>query len=552
MRHRALAFTLCVLIALATASAAQARPGDRDETFSRDGLARASSTAAHQAVAVQGDGSVVSAGSDEGGAIVVTRYRPDGSVDGGFGDGGIATHPAGPQFRDPQLAIDSQGRLVVAGTVGTGGTDGDFVATRFLPDGSPDASFGDGGSVRVGFPNFELLGGLALTGGDGMVLAGSGSGGTDSGAVLVVKLDEAGDPDPSFAGDGKQLIGTAHPDDAFAGAVRGTQIGDGGSIYIAWGAYSIGQIDSRIHVIKLDSGGEAVPSYGNGGVAIAPGETGSAASQVSSLDLDSEGRAVVAGTACTFLHVYCVGRVRRFTTAGELDTSFADGGVLSQDGPLARAIALPDGRLLLTGYDRNGKPTRDDFALRRLLADGAPDRSFSGDGLVTTDFDFEDDAAVDAAVAPDGRVVLMGSASRGAGLARYEVADGRPDADADGRSDGADRCPQRFSQHRSGCPSVDRRVTIDRAGSVLKGRVVSEVKPCASGERVRLLRRSRGRDELIGRDRSKGPNGRWQHRAPDRAGRIYALVKGTVEPEVGRCRRDRSGAVRLGGRGRAR
>ena len=161
---------------------------------------------------MQADGAIVVAGGNGAGAITLTRYRPDGSLDTAFGDGGSTVYSASPNSHASELAIDSEGRLVAAGSAGTGGFDGDFVVARFLPDGSPDASFGDGGHVRVGFPNFETLGGLALTDADGILLAGSGSGGTDSGAVLLVKLDEAGDPDGSFSGDGK-LIWTSSADE---------------------------------------------------------------------------------------------------------------------------------------------------------------------------------------------------------------------------------------------------------------------------------------------------------------------------------------------------
>jgi uncharacterized delta-60 repeat protein len=254
---------------------------------------------------------------------------------------------------------------------------------------------------------------------------------------------------------------------------------------------------------------------------------------------------VVSITGCTFLHYYCVGRVRRFTTGGAIDASFGDAGQLAFDGPVSNAIALADGRLLLAGSERNYKPTRDDFSVRRLLADGAPDPSFSDDGLVTTDFEFEDDAAVDAAVAPDGRIVLLGSASfKRAGLARYEVADGPADADADGLTDDADRCPPRYSKHRTGCPGSGRRVTIRSQGSELRGRVKADQRPCANGERVRILRRRPGPDALVGRTRSLGDHGRWEHKWPPGAGPFYAKLPRSIEPKVGRCRLARSPAIR--------
>ena len=287
--------SICGLALLAIAPAVQARPGDLDETFSEDGLVESMAQSGQNAVAVQADGAIVVAGGTDGsGAITLARYRPDGTVDTGFGAGGSVTYLAGPRSRATELAIDGAGRLVAAGTVGTGGVDGDFVVARFLADGTPDSSFGDQGSVRIGFPNFESLGALAITDQNGVVLAGSGSGGTDSGAILLAKLDEAGDPDGSFSGDGK-LIFTSYPENSYPGEVGGLTIGDGGSTYVAWGALS--QPESGVHVLKLDAAGDPITGYGNQGVASAPGEL-PLRLRVSELDLDAGGSAVISITGC--------------------------------------------------------------------------------------------------------------------------------------------------------------------------------------------------------------------------------------------------------------
>ena len=144
--------------------------------------------------------------------------------------------------------------------------------------------------------------------------------------------------------------------------------------------------------------------------------------------------------------------------------------------------------------------------------------------------------------------MLLGSAGsasfKRAGLARYEVAEGPADADADGLTDGADRCPPRYSKHRTGCPGSGRRVTIQSQGGELRGRVKADQRPCASGERVRILRRRPGPDALIGRTRSQGDRGRWEHKLPPGTGPFYAKLPRHIEPEVGRCRRDRSAAIR--------
>jgi uncharacterized delta-60 repeat protein len=70
-------------------------------------------------------------------------------------------------------------------------------------------------------------------------------------------------------------------------------------------------------------------------------------------------------------------------------------------------LLLPDGKILMVG----GSGT--DFMLARYLANGTPDVSFDGDGLVTTDIAGSADAAFGAAILPDGDIVVVGSARVG-------------------------------------------------------------------------------------------------------------------------------------------
>lgn len=71
-----------------------------------------------------------------------------------------------------------------------------------------------------------------------------------------------------------------------------------------------------------------------------------------------------------------------------------------------------------------------DFALARYEADGSPDRSFAGDGTLTTGFG-GDSGALAVAVQPDGRIVAAGYGPSGFALARYDR-DGSPDPSFDG------------------------------------------------------------------------------------------------------------------------
>jgi uncharacterized delta-60 repeat protein len=98
-------------------------------------------------VAVQTDGNVVVAltvtGMGGHGEGVVLRLKPDGTLDTSFGERGFA-HYAPPSGAH-QIAIEkSTGDILVAGDA-----HGASVIARYRSSGALDASFGDGGIVRL-------------------------------------------------------------------------------------------------------------------------------------------------------------------------------------------------------------------------------------------------------------------------------------------------------------------------------------------------------------------------------------------------------------------
>ena len=82
------------------------------------------------------DGKIVAAGSSNSGSnydFALVRYNTDGSLDTGFGTGGIVTTPIGSSD-DYALAlgIQSDGRIVAAG-YSYNGSNYDFALVRYLP-----------------------------------------------------------------------------------------------------------------------------------------------------------------------------------------------------------------------------------------------------------------------------------------------------------------------------------------------------------------------------------------------------------------------------------
>ena len=97
-------------------------------------------------VALQADGKIVVAGSS-GSDFALARYNSDGSLDRSFdGDGKLTTDFAGGEDSAAGVAVQSDGKIVVAGN-----SDGDFALARYNRDGSLDRSLNGNGKLTTDF-----------------------------------------------------------------------------------------------------------------------------------------------------------------------------------------------------------------------------------------------------------------------------------------------------------------------------------------------------------------------------------------------------------------
>ena len=148
--------------------------GDLDTTFGSAGKVTANvvsgSSDIGYAVAAQSDGKIVVAGSSNGN-IFVARYLSDGSLDPTFGTNGIVTTDLGGTDYAYGVAIQSDGKIVVAGQTGT-----DFALVRYNTDGSLDTTFGSNGWTTTDFGGTDCAYGVAMQSDGKIVVAGcSGS-----------------------------------------------------------------------------------------------------------------------------------------------------------------------------------------------------------------------------------------------------------------------------------------------------------------------------------------------------------------------------------------
>ncbi len=162
------------------------------------------------AVTVRPDGKIVVAGYYSGAASIDTvllRYLSSGSLDPAFGTGGIAAHAFSPSDTDEALsmALQPDGKIVIAGCIRTPGIANDFLVARLLENGSRDDSFAATGLLVVPFSNAtDIAFGVALQNDGKIIAVGFGSNGSNN-DFAVSRVNTDGTLDVTFGMSGKVL-----------------------------------------------------------------------------------------------------------------------------------------------------------------------------------------------------------------------------------------------------------------------------------------------------------------------------------------------------------
>ena len=127
------------------------------------------------ALAIQRDGMIVAAGATgefPTEAFALARYNADGSLDAGFGAGGRVMIEFGRDARAHTLAIQSDGKIVTGGFVNNG-SSGDGALARHNADGTVDRAFGTAGRVVTDFGGRKFGSALAIQSDGKIIVAGS-------------------------------------------------------------------------------------------------------------------------------------------------------------------------------------------------------------------------------------------------------------------------------------------------------------------------------------------------------------------------------------------
>src|SRR5947209_5776224 len=271
-----------------------------------------------------------------------------GDLDATFGTGGRVLTDFGGGAGARALALQADGRIVVAGLSRVGVGD-DFALARYNPNGSLDSSFGSGGRVLTDFGLDDEARAVVLQA-DGKIVVAGGSGGA---FFALARYNADGTLDPSFGSEGRVCTNVGGRDGARALALQSD-----GKIVVAGFSDVVG---FGFALARYNPDGSLDPSFGSGGRVLTGG-----VALARGLALQSDGKIVVAGFSDAGGGQDFA--LARYNPDGTLDLTFGTGGKVTTDfGGFddAFALALPtDGKIVVAGSDGS------DFALARYETRG--------------------------------------------------------------------------------------------------------------------------------------------------------------------------------------
>jgi uncharacterized delta-60 repeat protein len=381
------------------------KPGTFDPTLAGKGLSTATvgSWVAANAAVVGRDGKIVTAAQAQvlgKQTMVSTRMLRDGRLDPSYGNGGVVTIDIRGASGGNALALQRDGKIIIAGTGKTiGGLA--FAAVRLRRDGTLDSSFGQGGiaTMNVGW---EAIANSVVIRPDGRIVLG-GTSNISRNEFTAVGLNADGSVDRSFGVGGVSRLSTA-------GAAWGMAMQPDGKLVLAGQSNApftrdlLGNLLGVLNktqsfmVARLLPNGTPDPGFGQGGVLVIPVGQYSIGDAVA---LQPDGKIVLAGSA---LKGTIVSATIRLMPDGSFDRSFGSAGIATLpllDG--VNAVSLQrDGKIVLAAVG----PTA-----IRLNSNGTPDKSFGSSGIASAQQLGPGGAANGVTIQRDNKIVLSGCAT---------------------------------------------------------------------------------------------------------------------------------------------
>jgi uncharacterized delta-60 repeat protein len=397
-----------------------------------------------RAIALQPNGKFVVAGTsytDGNFAFALIRYNADGSHDTSFdGDAKVTADVLPGDDEARAMAIQPDGKVVVAGYAGLPFNQPlsmDGAVLRYNVDGTLDTTFDSDGKVFFDLGVFDYPNAIAIQPDGKIVIAGSFVPMGENYTMMLIRLNPDGSLDTSFDMDGKVIVPGLASDQAFAVAIQ-----TDGKIVAVGEAHNGSNLDFA--VIRYNSDGSPDTSFDFDGVVMTPisGSNDSARAVVLQSDGKIIAAGLASNGANNDFAAVRYNPNGSLDTTFDFDGK-AMTQVSNLGADDAHAVAIQaNGKIILAGTSNITNGFRgNDLALVRYNTDGSLDGTFSGDGKFTFDFwGSSDDQLYGMVLDTNGRALVVGEASENFAIARVLgdfVPNGRTpfDFDGDGKTD---------------------------------------------------------------------------------------------------------------------
>jgi uncharacterized delta-60 repeat protein len=364
----------------AFAASASARPGDLDLRFNPLGSGSPPGTVRLQLhnASTDLDKMVLLPGGEILGLVsadrvFLARWLPDGSLNPSFGNGGLLPVDTGLLGTLGPMAVQPDGKILLA----SGASAVARKILRLMPDGMPDPSFGTGGAATVNFPGGSGYAYTMVLQSDGKILIGGG--GFSAGAYVpcLLRFLPDGGEDQTFGAAGTLVL------EGFEGGIRQLAVQPGGEIVMAGHTFFDGALQAWLG--RCDTAGIPDPAFGDAGIrrilTMHHASDGSLR-----LALQSDGKILIAGDTLNQLSPVVV-YLERYNQDGSPDTSFNGSGRAQPGTPFGFTVVKglfpqSDGKLIVGGFANLH------LSVARFLEDGTPDTGFGTGGLAEVSLPF--------------------------------------------------------------------------------------------------------------------------------------------------------------------
>ena len=354
-----------------------------------------------KSVAIQNDGKIIVAGdcmntqnkTDFG----IIRYNINGSIDTTFGINGKALFDVSNgiplNYNDyvSKVLLTASGKILITGQK----NNALFAIIRLNSDGTLDTTYGVNGSTTFSLGGSSIANSAIMQTDGKVVIVGENSGSSSS-DFAIARINADGTLDLDFSNDGKTTVNFGTYDNA-----KCVTIDNDGKILVGGSNGS-----TTACMVRLNSDGNIDNTFGTLGKVIfdLPSINGEV---FGGINVQPDNKITISGEAGNdFLLV-------RYNQNGQIETTFGTNGFYKIDidnnseDNFNSMFIQQDGKIILSGETSTGGNYY--FTLVRCNVDGTFDTSFSSDGKQLTSFGTNWSMANDVICQSDGKIIAVGN-----------------------------------------------------------------------------------------------------------------------------------------------